>query len=155
MFPNCGDVYSYFRFVISGFLVQVQAGKFFNRNLNTIIYNNGGIIMDKIFENTIEKRAKNYANEQCRCYKCDGIDNFTHNNCKLSLDEGCQEHRWKEMGYKQGAKDQREIDVKRMCDYICKICKNNSDDGPFECTSEEKEMCCILNIKAIRSYMEE
>lgn len=40
MFPNCGDVYSYFRFVISGFLVQVQAGKFFNRNLNTIIYNN-------------------------------------------------------------------------------------------------------------------
>ena len=54
--------------------------------------------MDKIFENTIEKRAKNYANEQCRCYKCDGIDNFTHNNCKLSLDEGCQEHRWKEMG---------------------------------------------------------
>ena len=41
MFPNCGDVYSYFRFVISGFLVQVQAGKFFNRNLNTIIYNDG------------------------------------------------------------------------------------------------------------------
>ena len=111
--------------------------------------------MDKIFENTIEKRAKNYANEQCRCYKCDGIDNFTHNNCKLSLDKGCQEHRWKEMGYKQGAKDQREIDVKKMCDYMCKICKNNSDDGPFECTSEEKEMCCILNIKAIRSFMEE
>lgn len=33
--------------------------------------------------------------------------------------------------------------------------KNNSDDGPFKCTSEEKEMCCILNIKAIRSFMEE
>lgn len=49
MFPNCGDVYSYFRFVISGFLVQVQAGKFFNRNLNTIIYNNGGIIMIQVF----------------------------------------------------------------------------------------------------------
>jgi hypothetical protein len=49
MFPNCGDVYSYFRFVISGFLVQVQAGKFFNRNLNTIIYNNGGMIMIQVF----------------------------------------------------------------------------------------------------------
>lgn len=64
--------------------------------------------MDKPFGNTIEKRAKNYANEECRCYKCDGVDNFTHNDCKLSLEEGCQEHRWKEMGYKQGAKDQRD-----------------------------------------------
>ena len=44
MFPNCGDIYSYFRLVISRSLVQVQAGKFFNRNLNTIIYNNGGMI---------------------------------------------------------------------------------------------------------------
>lgn len=43
MFPNCGDIYSYFRFVISGSLVRIQAGKFFNRNFNTIIYNNGGI----------------------------------------------------------------------------------------------------------------
>ena len=64
--------------------------------------------MDKPFGNTIEKRAKKYANEECRCYKCDGVDNFTHNDCKLSLEEGCQEHRWKEMGYKQGAKDQRD-----------------------------------------------
>ena len=67
-------------------------------------------------------------------------------NCIIALGESC---------YIKGAKDQREIDVKKMCDYMCKICKNNSDDGPFECTSEEKEMCCILNIKAIRSFMEE
>lgn len=44
MFPNCGDVYSYFRFVISGSLVRVQAGKFFNRNFNTIIYNNSNYL---------------------------------------------------------------------------------------------------------------
>lgn len=111
--------------------------------------------MDKTFGNIIEKRAKNYANEECHCYKCDGVDNFTHNDCKLSLEEGCQEHRWKEMGYKQGAKDQLDIDIKKMCDYMCNICKNNSTDGPFECTSEEKEMCSILNIKKIKSYMEE
>ena len=109
--------------------------------------------MDKTFGNIIEKRAKNYANEECHCYKCDGVDNFTHNDCKLSLEEGCQEHRWKEMGYKQGAKDQLDIDIKKMCDYMCNICKNNSTDGPFECTSEEKEMCSILNIKKIKSYM--
>ena len=114
--------------------------------------------MDIIFENTIEKRAKNYANEQCRCYKCDGIDNFTHNNCKLSLDEGCQEHRWKEMGYKQGAKDQREIDVKKMCDYICDCCPAKLsiiDIGGEveECTPQEKENCNTL--KSLRAYMEE
>ena len=41
MFPNCGDVYSYFGFVISGSLVQFQAGKFFNRN-----FNNNNMITD-------------------------------------------------------------------------------------------------------------
>lgn len=40
MFPNCGDIRSYFRILISGSLVRVQAGKFFNKNLSTII--NGG-----------------------------------------------------------------------------------------------------------------
>lgn len=108
--------------------------------------------MDKTFENTIEKRAKNYANEQCRCYKCDGIDNFTHNNCKLSLDEGCQEHRWKEMGYKQGAKDQREIDVKKMCDYMCKTCLVNHV-GDVVCSPKDKKECSILN--EVRKFMEE
>lgn len=112
--------------------------------------------MDKIFENTIEKRAKNYANEQCRCYKCDGIDNFTHNNCKLSLDEGCQEHRWKEMGYKQGAKDQREIDIKKLCDYMCECCPTKLDvmTARMEaCNIKDKEECIIL--EAVKTYMEE
>lgn len=56
MFPNCGDVYSYFRFLISRSLVQVQAGKFFNRNFNTIIYNN----MDfaKQWRNNYEKHRR-------------------------------------------------------------------------------------------------
>lgn len=36
MFPNCGDIYSYFRLIISRSLVQFQAGKFFNRNFNNI-----------------------------------------------------------------------------------------------------------------------
>lgn len=44
MFPNCGDVYSYFGFVISGSLVRAQAGKFFNRNFDTIIYNNSNYL---------------------------------------------------------------------------------------------------------------
>lgn len=87
-----------------------------------------------------------------------GIDDFTHNDCKLSLDEGCQEHRWKEMGYKQGAKDQREIDVKKMCDYMCDCCPAKLsvfDMGGEveECTQQEKENCDTL--KSLRAYMEE
>lgn len=112
--------------------------------------------MNKTFENTIEKRSKNYANEQCHCYKCDGIDNFTHDNCKLSLDEGCQEHRWKEMGYKQGAKDQREIDVKKMCDYMCDCCPAKLDVMAARmeaCNIKDKEECIIL--EAVKTYMEE
>lgn len=48
MFPNCGDVYSYFGFVISVSLVQFQAGKFFNRNFNTIIYNNNYLKINEL-----------------------------------------------------------------------------------------------------------
>lgn len=73
--------------------------------------------MEKVIGNTIEELAKSYANEQCRCYKCDGIDNFTHKSCKLSLDEGCQEHRWKEMGYVRGAKDQ----IEKTCEWLTQL----------------------------------
>ena len=71
----------------------------------------------KVIGNTIEERAKSYANEQCRCYKCDGIDNFTHKSCKQSLNEGCQEHRWKEIGYVRGAKDQ----IEKACEWLTQL----------------------------------
>lgn len=63
---------------------------------------------------TIKERAKIYADKQCNCYKCDGIDNFTKQSCKKSLNNGCQEHRWKELGYIQGATEQKEIDREEM-----------------------------------------
>lgn len=111
--------------------------------------------MSKVIGNTIEERAKSYANNQCHCYKCDGIDNFTHRPCKQSLDGGCQKHRWIEWGYVRGAQEQREIDIKKMYDYMCGYCSLQIDVTrgiAEECTPQEKETCDIL--KGIKTYME-
>lgn len=139
MFPNCGDVYSYFRFVISGFLVQVQAGKFFNRNFNTIIYNNGGIIMKSLKEKAKDFARKVYTNSQERWEDSSSI---------IALGESC---------YIKGAEERKKIDIKKMCDYICDCCPARLsviDMGgkDEECTQQEKEDCATL--KRLRAYME-
>ena len=140
MFPNCGDVYSYFRFVISGFLVQVQAGKFFNRNLNTIIYNNGGIIMK-----SLEEKAKDFA----RKVYTNGQERLEDSSSIIALGESC---------YIKGAEEQRKIDIKKMCDYMCDRCPAKLSIFDMrgvveECTPQEKENCNTL--KSLRAYMEE
>ena len=70
-------------------------------------------------------------------------------NCIIALGESC---------YIKGAKDQRKIDIKKICDYMCDRCPAKLSIFDMrgvveECTPQEKENCNTL--KSLRAYMEE
>ena len=92
---------------------------------------------------SLEERAHDFA----RKVYTNGQEWWEDSSSIITLGKSC---------YIKGAEEQRKIDIKKLCDYMCECCPTKLDIMAARmeaCNKKDKEECIIL--EAVKTYMEE